>query len=155
LYYALSEHYAYHVPFLTSRIEVYPGSSQHPQNAFVVEAIWDTGALFTAINRPLIEQYRIKVADTTNLIGVGGEEYQGDIVSLDIKLPSGLLLKGKRTVICKLPPSVDMILGMDIIQIGDFCVSNSGGKTLFSFIHPSLPEPLNLETEAARLNNQP
>jgi hypothetical protein len=40
---------------------------------------------------------------------------------------------------------------MDIIVLGDFCISNAGGRTLFSTVISSLPEAINLENEAAKL----
>jgi hypothetical protein len=42
---------------------------------------------------------------------------------------------------------------MDIIQLGDFCISNVGGKTNFSFVIPSLPVSYNLAEEADKLNS--
>jgi hypothetical protein len=46
-----------------------------------------------------------------------------------------------------------MVIGMDIIQLGDSHISNTDSKTLFSFIIPFLPTPLNLEDEARKLND--
>lgn len=59
-----------------------------------------------------------------------------------------------RAFICDLPYSVNILIGMDIIQLGDFHISNAGGKTLFSFVIPSLPTPFSLAEEADKLNSQ-
>jgi hypothetical protein len=42
---------------------------------------------------------------------------------------------------------------MDIIQLGDFHISNADGKTRFSFVIPSLPQTYSLAEEADRLNS--
>jgi hypothetical protein len=49
---------------------------------------------------------------------------------------------------------IDILIGMDIIQLGDFHISNTGGNTCFSFVIPSLPVSLNLADEAEKLNKQ-
>jgi hypothetical protein len=36
------------------------------------------------------------------------------------------------------PNSCDMLIGMDVISIGDFAVTNFDGKTTFSFRIPSM-----------------
>ena len=36
------------------------------------------------------------------------------------------------------PDKYDVLIGMDIISMGDFCISNYNGKTLFSFRFPSI-----------------
>jgi hypothetical protein len=43
---------------------------------------------------------------------------------------------------------------MDIIQLGDFHISNTGSRTLFSFVIPPLPEQFDLTRKADALNNQ-
>ena len=50
--------------------------------------------------------------------------------------------------------SIDLLIGMDIIQLGDFHISNTGGHTLFSFVVPPLPEQFDLTKKADVLNNQ-
>ena len=35
-------------------------------------------------------------------------------------------------------PGVDILIGMDIITMGDFVITNADGKTLFSFVIPTL-----------------
>jgi hypothetical protein len=73
-------------------------------------------------------------------------------VDLAIKLPNNLFIPDKRAFICDLPDSINILIGMDIIQLGDFHISNAGGKTRFNFVIPPLPEPFSLAAEADRLN---
>jgi hypothetical protein len=73
-----------------------------------------------------------------------------DISYIALRLPNGLLIPDKRVAVCNLSPAVDMLIGMDIIALGDFCISNAAGQTLFSFVIPSLPTPINLAELSAR-----
>jgi hypothetical protein len=41
---------------------------------------------------------------------------------------------------------------MDIIQLGDFHISNAGDKSLFSFVIPPLPTSFSLAAEADKLD---
>ena len=38
------------------------------------------------------------------------------------------------------PNSCDMLIGMDVITLGDFAVTNLNGKTMYSFRMPSMTE---------------
>ena len=62
----------------------------------------------------------------------------------------------KRIGVCNIQSAhdIDMLIGMDIIQLGDFHISNTDGKTRFSYIVPSLPERYSLAEEADKLNSR-
>jgi hypothetical protein len=111
--------------------------------SFTVSAVWDTGSTFTAISRPLAEQYGLWSSRSATASGLGGFN-NGSWLNLPFRLSNGKLFTSQRTMSCDLPAGIDFVIGMDIIRTGDFCISNSGGKTLFSFITPSLPAPVNL-----------
>jgi hypothetical protein len=81
-------------------------------------------------------------------------EQMGGLAYLSMKLPNSLVIPDKRVLVCDLPSSVDILIGMDIIQIGDFHISNSEGKTVFSFVIPSLPTSFNLADESDKLNEE-
>jgi hypothetical protein len=48
----------------------------------------------------------------------------------------------------------DIIIGMDIINMGDFAVCNTENKTSFSFVVPPLPDRINFADKAEILNRQ-
>jgi len=52
-------------------------------------------------------------------------------VQQDAKILNLLVVEG-------IPNSCDMLIGMDVINHGDFAISNFDGKTTFSFRIPSL-----------------
>jgi hypothetical protein len=74
-------------------------------------------------------------------------------VAISIKLPNGLLISDIRVFVCDIPSPIDMLTGMDIIQLGNFHISNTGNHTFFSFVIPSLPEQFDLTQKADALNN--
>ncbi|MCK4676717.1 MAG: SEC-C domain-containing protein [Bacteroidales bacterium] len=54
-------------------------------------------------------------------------------------LPNKVRVNGVRVAeVPQLTGNVDMLIGMDIITLGDFSVTNVGGKTVFSFRTPSV-----------------
>jgi hypothetical protein len=132
---------------LRSQATAFP---QYPDtgNSLTLNAVWDTGAVSTCVNSLLCKQCSIRPYDFSTFWGVSGPTKVG-IAKLAIKLPNGLVIRNKRVAICDLHPNTDLLIGMDIIALGDFCISNSDGKTLFSFIVPSLPTPVNLAEMAA------
>ena len=58
---------------------------------------------------------------------------------VNLQLPNGVLIVGR--AVAQLPlASYDVIVGMDIISLGDFAISNFNGKTTFTFRIPSVEE---------------
>jgi len=55
-------------------------------------------------------------------------------------------------LICSLVKDIDLLIGIDIIQLGDFSISNGGGKTLFTFVIPPFSDKTNLFKKAAEVN---
>jgi len=47
------------------------------------------------------------------------------------------MVKNSNVTVCNLVKDIDLLIGMDIIQLGDFSISNGAGKTLFTFAMPS------------------
>jgi hypothetical protein len=59
-----------------------------------------------------------------------------DVARISVCLPNLITLDEVSVLICDLNQGFDLIIGMDIILLGDFCISNGDGKTLFSFAMP-------------------
>jgi hypothetical protein len=121
------------------------------KRGFVVEAIWDTGATCTFVSDKVREELGIVPVEYQPVTGLNGTQMTG-LGLLSIKLSDKLIIPDKRVFICNLPSSIEMLIGMDIIQLGDFCITNNGNKTTFTFVTPSLPASKNLLEEAELLN---
>jgi hypothetical protein len=63
-----------------------------------------------------------------------------DIVLLILELPNSVIKKTIRAAVCNITSNVGVILGMDIISLGDFALSNGSDKTFLSFAVPPFQE---------------
>jgi hypothetical protein len=153
MYYAFEQRYPFHTENLISELEIYPLPTTDRDNFIKIRAKWDTGANHTVISLNVMKRLNLIPIGWETVSGVGGKQ-SIDVVRLGIKLPNDLFVSSRRVGVCSINSShnIDMLIGMDIIQLGDFNISNSAGKTAFSFVIPPLPEPISLAKEADRLN---
>jgi len=153
MYYAFDEKYPYRVENLITEVEVYPFPTTNPHVYAVIRAKWDTGANHTVISTDLKERLDLVPSASETISGLGGSQVI-DVFRLEVRLPNGLFISSRRIGVCNIRSvyNIDILIGMDIIQLGDFHISNTNGKTMFSFVIPSLPVSFNLADEAKRLN---
>lgn len=98
---------------------------------------WDTGATGTCISRELVCQLELiptgmVQVHTPSGIGVMNKYMINLILNNEIQISNLPVMDseiGKQ--------GIDVLIGMDIISMGDFAVSNFEGKTQFSFRIPS------------------
>ncbi len=115
-----------------SLLEIQQGKP-HPQVKNFM-AVWDTGASSSAISQ--------KVADALGLIQTGwgfSDTASGTVkvrkYGINIILPSNVGFPSVK-VSCN-NMKVDVLIGMDIITRGDFCITNLNRQTKFTFQTPS------------------
>ena len=75
-----------------------------------------------------------------------------DMVKVSIRLPNLVALDRVNVVVNNLVKDVDLLIGMDIIQLGDFAISNGSGKTLFTFAMPPFEDKTDLYEKALLMN---
>ena len=155
MYYAFETRYPQLVEYLLTEVSVYPNPTTEPKNCKTIRAKWDTGANHSVISIRLKEFLNLMPISSETITGVGGPQII-EVVRLAVKLPNDLYVSSKRIGVCNIQSAhdIDMLIGMDIIQLGDFHISNTDGQTRFSFIVPSLPERYSLAEEADKLNNR-
>ena len=56
---------------------------------------------------------------------------------VNIGLPNGVIVRDIEVAECQLSSSEDVLIGMDIITMGDFVITNVDGQTRFLFQSPS------------------
>jgi len=105
-------------------------------NAKPYLAIWDTGATGSAISEKVVSECNLSPIGVTKVCGVDGECLQ-NVYLVSLFLPNWFCIKEVRVTEAKIF-DVDVLIGMDVINRGDFAVTNFGGKTVFSFRMPSL-----------------
>jgi hypothetical protein len=123
---------------------------------FEVKALWDTGATLTFIKPGIRDQLKLRMFRTgssVSIAGVGGM-VKADFTIVSIFLASNFLIEYCPAYVLDFAVNYDMIIGMDIINMGDFAVCNTDSKTSFSFVVPPLPDRINFADKAELLNRQ-
>ncbi len=101
----------------------------------VESTVWDTGATNTVISAAVIEALNLKPIEKTQLEGVGGI-MDSSVYKINIYLENNVEFIGIEALSGDIG-DYDLIIGMDMITLGDFVLSNKDGKTWFAFRHPS------------------
>jgi predicted aspartyl protease len=104
-------------------------------------AIWDTGATNTGVTPRVVSECGLVPIGQTQVVGVHGEELS-NVYLIDVYLPNSVIV---REITASEVPGLtsrldDILIGMDIIGLGAFAVSNYRGKTTFTFRMPSVEE---------------
>jgi predicted aspartyl protease len=116
-----------------------------PVNTQPIEAtaLWDTGAIATCIKPWLKDKLNLRLLNTQTLLaGVGGE-INAHVTLVNIQLMCDVEIYDCPVYVADFPGDEDILIGMDIINMGDFVVCDTDGKTSFSFAIPPLPERTN------------
>lgn len=98
------------------------------------EALWDTGADGSVISNAVVSalglmpdgKVRVCHADGMSLVST----------TVDLRLPSGVVFKNLMVTSGDLA-DIDVLIGMDVISMGDFALTAPSGCTKFSFKIPS------------------
>jgi len=134
---------------LITQAEVFTsGSGQRKK----VKALWDTGAMLSAISEEIKEKLGLKHHDR-KIINSVNEVKEVDVVKVSIRIPDLKEVNDFPMLVLKLIKDADILIGMDIIQRGDFSISNGGGKTLFTFVQPPFEDKIDLYKKAVAANN--
>lgn len=89
-----------------------------------VYAVWDTGAVTSAVSRRIAEQLHLKARERAILsTGAGMLPTVKDIILLDLQIGNGVI-PVKVAIVDNVPgEGNDFLIGMDVIQCGDFSIS--------------------------------
>lgn len=111
-----------------------PGQTQAPFHEFI--AIWDTGATHSAITQNVVNACGLKPTGMKSVKHAGGVSPTLTYL-VNIGLPNGVAFTNLEVTLLQLADA-DLLIGMDIIAMGDFAVTNVGGVTTFSYRFPSI-----------------
>lgn len=112
----------------------------YEKRSYVADALWDTGATISCISMDVVSKLGLVSTGKMEINTPAGKK-EVNTYSVDIVLPNKVqdVLISNCTV-CDSDigdQGISLLIGMDIIQLGDFSVSNYGGQTVFSFRLPS------------------
>lgn len=101
--------------------------------------IWDTGATNSVITKSSAIALGLASVARTIVSGVHGSK-EVNVYYVRITLNNDQITLSSRVTECE-ELSADhangMLIGMDIISLGDFCITNSDGNTTMTFMVPS------------------
>lgn len=98
--------------------------------------IWDTGATHTCITKRVVEDCQLASIGKVEQHAAGGKRYS-DKYLISIMLPHRVGIPVLPVMEADLADAADVLVGMDIINMGDFAVTNKNGNTVMSFRMPS------------------
>lgn len=114
-------------------------------------ALWDTGATNTVITQVAAQSIGIQPTGQAPSIGVHGRKIVNTYL-VDIILPNNVLFPNINVTEGFLGDNIAILIGMDIIQAGDFVIANANGKTRFSYCCPPHKNPVCLVEKSNRVN---
>lgn len=101
----------------------------------VESTVWDTGATNTIISSAVIDALGLKPVRQTQIEGVGGC-MNSSVYKINIYVDGCLEFTGIEALSGDIG-DYDVIIGMDIITLGDFVITNKDDQTWFAFRYPS------------------
>ena len=105
-----------------------------------IQAIWDTGATGSVIAKSVAKNLNLIPTGISQVSTANGIALQ-NTYTINIKFPNGLEIVGVVvTEVDGLSGGCDGLIGMDIITLGDFSITNYNGVTCMSFRVPSQHE---------------
>lgn len=98
-------------------------------------ALWDTGAQMTVISEKVVKALGLKPYGKGTVMGIGGEN-DVDTYRIHVLLPNGFLACDVEAYCSDIED--DILIGMDIINLTDFVITNTDGNTKFTMRAPSV-----------------
>ncbi len=108
------------------------------QSAKEYSGIWDTGATNSMISQKVVDECELKPIGMVLVHGSTGSKYCETFL-VNIFLPNRIVINSVRVTKSSIT-DCDILVGMDIITMGDFAITHYDGKTTFSFRFPSMEQ---------------
>jgi hypothetical protein len=118
---------------VTPAREAISGNEELPQ--VKAKAVWDTGATTTCISSKLVDQLKMIPVSKAKIRSVDKESVV-NVYFVDIILPNNAIITSVPVSEPEGLYSCDVLIGMDIINFGDFTITNANNETWFSFRTP-------------------
>lgn len=111
-------------------------NTHHPESSNKWKSLWDTGASNTCISHRVVEELNL-IPIGKNQTRTANDFVDTDVYVIDILLPNHVSINNVSVFALDLY-ECDLLIGMDIIQLGDLSITNHMGHTQFSFRIPSM-----------------
>ncbi|GAI99903.1 unnamed protein product, partial [marine sediment metagenome] len=113
--------------------------TSHPK-ILTIRALWDTGATNCIIAPDIVKKLGLKPVTFTNVMHGGGIEENKPVYKINIYLPNSVYIPFINATEGIINGQFDLIIGMDIITLGDFAISNINNQSVVTFRVPSMRE---------------
>jgi len=150
-YHPLDFEYKKIVREISTPVTLYSSFSSSEGKIVTTSAVWDTGANHSILSPKIVQELGLCAIDTKLVHGINKSNCLSDIVIATIRLTDDLVLTGRRFSVNNIP-GTDVLIGMDIIMLGNFVINNTDGKTLFSFVIPPLKEKISFSEIVEKIN---
>jgi len=107
--------------------------------------VWDTGSEGCLISEDLAQKLNLVLISYKIVVGVTSQETSPEYL-VNLFLPNNDAFIGISTLVGSTLADNEFIIGMSIINKGDFAITNVNNKTTMSFRSPSVAR-INFETE--------
>ena len=111
------------------------------------KALWDTGADGSVVSNSVVAALGLMPDGKIPVYHADGMSIV-NVYTVDLRLPSGVVFRKLKVTSGDLKDT-DVLIGMDVISMGDFAVTARNGCTKFSFQIPSTYD-IDFSSEAAR-----
>lgn len=102
------------------------------------DAIWDTGAMASVISTEIVTALNLSPVSRCMTYHAQGQSLV-NVYMVDVILPNKILVRDVQVTEGRLS-GFGMLVGMDIINLGDFALTHKNNNTVFSFQIPSTHE---------------
>ena len=105
------------------------------------KGIWDTGATGSVITPKVVAHLGLKATGKKKVNTANGSDIK-DTYLVNISLPSNVMVQNVTVTEGNLGEDspIDVLIGMDVITLGDFVITNKNERTIMTFRIPSLAE---------------
>lgn len=114
-------------------------STEQAPSIMPFNGLWDTGASASVITNRVAQALGLTPTGMSKVSHAQGTSIVNTYI-VNIILPNGIQVCNLKVSEGNLPKGIDMLIGMDVISLGDFVITHRNGGTVFSFQIPSTHE---------------
>ncbi|MCF0178968.1 MAG: retroviral-like aspartic protease [Bacteroidales bacterium] len=100
-----------------------------------MNCMWDTGSTNTLITQDIVDELGLEPYGRA-VVSDNSMVEECDTYLVHIGLPTGNTVLNLEVLLTN-SKDYDVVIGMDVITMGDFVLTNANGKSVFSFRYPA------------------
>jgi predicted aspartyl protease len=104
-----------------------------------IKGIWDTGATSSVITKRVVKELGLNPSGKSEVHTANGSVIRNRYI-VNVIIHANLNVEGVTVTDADALSDCDALIGMDIITMGDFSITNFNGNTVMSFRFPSQHE---------------